>query len=68
MVQARHPLSPEAALGEMVRLHVRGALPEPIWRDIILRNCRPKVGVQASRAGLQCVRSKTTRAAASWSC
>ena len=46
MVQARHPLSPEAALGEMVRLHVRGSLPEPLWRDIILRNCRPKVGVQ----------------------
>ena len=49
-VQARHPLSPEAALGEMVRLHVRGNVPEPLWRDIILRNCRPKVGVQGRPA------------------
>ena len=65
-MQARHPLSPEAALGEMVRLHVRGSLPEPLWRDIILRNCRPKVGVQGRPT--VCVRSNTTGVALCWSC
>ena len=43
-MQAQHPLMSEEAMADLLRQHLRGRLPDPMWKEIVKTFCRNKVG------------------------
>ncbi len=43
LTQARHPLMPDDSMAELLRRHLKGSLPEDLWKEVVQGFCRPKV-------------------------
>lgn len=43
LTQARHPLMPDDSMAELLRRHLRGTLPEDLWKEVVQGFCKPKV-------------------------
>ncbi|KAL3158548.1 hypothetical protein ABBQ38_010768 [Trebouxia sp. C0009 RCD-2024] len=42
ILQSRHPLMPDEAMSELVKQHLKGALPDAIWREVVQGFCKTK--------------------------
>ena len=43
LTQARHPLMPDDSMAELLRRHLKGTLPEDLWKEVVQGFCKPKV-------------------------
>jgi hypothetical protein len=43
LTQARHPLMPDDSMAELLRRHLKGSLPEELWKEVVQGFCKPKV-------------------------
>ena len=43
LTQARHPLMPDDSIAELLRRHLKGSLPEDLWKEVVQGFCKPKV-------------------------
>ncbi|DBA74840.1 TPA: hypothetical protein ACH3X2_009182 [Trebouxia sp. C0005] len=42
ILQARHPLMPDDSMAELLRRHLKGTLPEELWKEVVQGFCKPK--------------------------
>lgn len=47
VMQSRHPLMPDEAMAELAKQHLKGALPDDIWKEVVQGFCKIKVGTAA---------------------